>query len=62
MNTNAFKVKRIELGLSQDDLADQTKINRARISMFENGVLKLKDDELWRLKKALNSDFSNPDF
>lgn len=62
MNVSAFKNRRVELGLSQDDLAEQTKINRARISMFENGVLKLKDDELWRLKKALKADFTNPNF
>jgi len=62
MNVSAFKIKRIELGLSQNDLVELTKINRARISQFENGVLKLKDDELWRLRKALKSDFKNPDF
>jgi predicted transcriptional regulator len=62
MNTNALKVERVRKGLSQDELASQTKVPRWRISMYETGVLKLKDDELRRLKEALKSEFSNPNF
>jgi len=62
MNTNTFKVERIRQGLTQSDLANQTKIPRFRISMYETGVLKLRDDELRRLKEILKSEFSNPNF
>ena len=62
MNTSPLKIERVKQGLSQGELADQTKVPRWRISMYETGVLKLRDDELQRLKKALRSEFSNPDF
>ena len=68
MNTSPFRMKRVGRGWSQGDLADQVqsqfgiRINRARISMFENGVLKLREDELQALRKILKSDFTNPDF
>ena len=62
MKTSMFKVERIKRGLTQGELADQTKIQRWRISMFESGVLKLRDDELLRLKEALKTEFSNPEF
>jgi transcriptional regulator with XRE-family HTH domain len=62
MNKSALKVERVKRGLTQKDLANQTKIPRFRISMYESGVLKLRDVELQRLREALKSDFSNPDF
>lgn len=62
MKTSPLKVERTKQGLSQGQLSDQTKVPRWKISMYESGILKLRDDELRRLKEALKSEFSNPDF
>ena len=44
---------RIQKGLSQDDLAGRTKIDRAVISKYENGTQVMRIDRLDQLAKAL---------
>jgi predicted transcriptional regulator len=60
MNTSTLRIERVKKGLTQGDLAKQTKVPRWRISMYESGVLKLRDEEIKRLGEALKSNFSNP--
>ena len=62
MNISALKIERTKRGLTQIELANQTKIPRFRISMYESGILKLRENELELLKKFLECNFSNPEF
>jgi transcriptional regulator with XRE-family HTH domain len=60
MNTSQLRIERTKRGLTQDELSNQTKIPRFRISMYEAGVLKLREDELRRLSQAFKCEFNNP--
>ncbi len=50
-----FKLFRTILGISQWDLAEQTKIRNYRLSLIENGRVEPKDEELEALAKALGT-------
>lgn len=52
------KQRRLELGLSQRQLADKIKVLRFRISEFENGKSNLQFDGLSKLLDALDLDIS----
>lgn len=62
MKTSPLRIERTRQGLSQSELSEQTKVSRVRISMYESGVLKLREDELRRLREILKGDFANPIF
>jgi ribosome-binding protein aMBF1 (putative translation factor) len=41
-------------GLSQYVLANRAGVGRTRLSLFENGHIKLRDEEIQRLEKVLS--------
>lgn len=53
MRLTACKLRRLERGLLQIDLARKAKISRGRLSEIENGHIVPRPDELHRLARAL---------
>lgn len=60
MIVTPIKLKRIEKGLRQSDLADKANIPRYKYSFFENGKLRLAEAELKRIAKVLGTEVINP--
>ncbi|OEG75250.1 XRE family transcriptional regulator [Shewanella colwelliana] len=50
----AVKLRRIELGLNQEELADQADLARSFISGIERGVAKATVTSVWKLAIALD--------
>ncbi|MEC4727869.1 helix-turn-helix domain-containing protein [Shewanella sp. D64] len=50
----AVKLRRIELGLNQEELADQADLARSFISGIERGVAKATVTSVWKLATALD--------
>lgn len=53
MMVKTYRLKRLRMGLSQWKLAALTGIAQSRISLFENKLIKLKDEEMNKLREAL---------
>ncbi len=54
MRLTAIKLRRLEQGLLQLELAQRADISRCRLSELENGHIEARPDEIERLAKALN--------
>jgi transcriptional regulator with XRE-family HTH domain len=50
----AVKLRRVELNLSQEALADKASMARSFISGVERGATKASTESVWRLAEALN--------
>lgn len=50
----AVKLRRIEVDLSQEALADKAKLARSFLSGIERGQSKASIESVWRLANALN--------
>ena len=48
-----YKMKRVRLGLNQFELWKLTGVSPSRISLFENGLIKLKPEQEAKLREAL---------
>lgn len=55
----SVKLRRKELGLSQEELADLAEIDRTYASQIERGVANPSLDVLFRIARSLNSDISS---
>jgi transcriptional regulator with XRE-family HTH domain len=55
----SVKLRRKELGLSQEELADLAEIDRTYASQIERGVANPSLEVLFRLACSLNSDISS---
>ena len=53
--TNRFKMARLLKGMTQFDVSQQTtpRISPARLSLFENGHIELRDEEIEDLEQIL---------
>ncbi len=49
----AVKLKRIELGFSQEELADRADLARSFVSGVERGASKASIESVWKLSKGL---------
>ena len=49
-----IKVKRVELGLKQEELAFRSDMARSFLSGIERGVVKASIDSVWKLSRALD--------
>lgn len=49
----AVKLRRIELGLNQEELADKASMGRSFLSGIETGKKKATIDSVWKLAEAL---------
>lgn len=50
----AVKLRRIELGLNQEELADKAELARSFVSGIERGVAKATVTSVWKLAMALD--------
>ena len=48
-----IRLQRVQRRISQWELAKRTGISQSRISLFENGYIELKDEEVDRIMDAL---------
>ncbi len=49
----AIKIRRVEMGFNQEELADRAKMARSFVSGVERGVIKATVTSVWRLAQAL---------
>ena len=50
----AVKLRRVEVGLNQEELADKAALARSFVSSVERGVAKASIASVWKLAQALN--------
>jgi len=50
----AVKLRRVEVGLNQEELADKAELARSFVSSVERGVAKASIASVWKLAQALN--------
>lgn len=50
----AVKLRRVEVGFSQEELADKAELARSFVSSVERGVAKASIASVWKLAQALN--------
>lgn len=50
----AVKLRRVELGYNQEELADKAELARSFVSSVERGVAKASIASVWKLAQALN--------
>jgi len=55
----AVKLRRVEIGLSQEELADKAELARSFVSGVERGVAKASISSVWKIAKAMNCNPSN---
>lgn len=55
----AVKLRRVEIGLSQEELADKAELARSFVSGVERGVAKASIASVWKIAKAMNCNPSN---
>jgi transcriptional regulator with XRE-family HTH domain len=60
MKVNPLRIMRTQKGITQNELSRLAEVPHYKLSMFENGILKLKPEELRRLSQVLKTDLSNP--
>ncbi|MFA6698919.1 MAG: helix-turn-helix transcriptional regulator [Thiomicrospira sp.] len=49
----AVKIRRVELGINQEELAHRAGMARSFVSGIERGVVKASIDSAWKLARAL---------
>lgn len=49
----AIKIRRVEMGFNQEELADRAKMARSFVSGVERGAIKATVTSVWRLAQAL---------
>ncbi|WP_092021224.1 helix-turn-helix domain-containing protein [Marinobacter zhejiangensis] len=55
----AVKIRRVEIGLSQEELADQAGLARSFVSGIERGAAKATIVSVWKIADALSCKPSN---
>lgn len=49
----AIKLRRVEIGFSQEELADKAELARSFVSGIERGLAKASTTSVWKIAKAL---------
>ncbi|WP_336367645.1 helix-turn-helix domain-containing protein [Marinobacter sp. C2H3] len=49
----AIKLRRVEVGLTQEELADRAQLARSFVSGIERGTVKASTETVWKLSQGL---------